>query len=334
MIKTIHNNILSCEMQKGNFIVSLDFEMMWGVRDKRTIISYGKNIAAVRQVVPRLIKMADEVGVHLTFGTVGMLMLNGKKELLANIPTDIPTYKIAIRSPYVEYIESMSAEDEPYHFASDMVAIIREHPVHELGSHTFSHYYCLEEGQTIEQFEADIRMAQKVAGGHLRSIIFPRNQTNPAYLEICHRHGFTTYRGNERNVLNTASAQDGKVKRALRLMDHYVNLTGSNTYSDEEMKATGAPMDIPASRFLRPYNSKLSFLDGLRLRRIKNAMTYAAKNGRTYHIWWHPHNFGDHTEENFAFLAKIFEHYKYLQEKYGFQSMTFSELYDCLHKSK
>ena len=85
-------------MNKGKFVVSLDFEMMWGVRDHRTISSYGENVAAVRKIVPRLIEMADEAGVHLTFGVVGMMMFTGKDELLRHIPDKLPEYKNKIIS--------------------------------------------------------------------------------------------------------------------------------------------------------------------------------------------------------------------------------------------
>lgn len=317
-------------MQQGKFVVSLDFEMMWGVRDKRTITSYGRNIEAVRTVIPRLIETAEETGVHLTFGVVGMLMLKDKKELLAHVPKTTPSYKDAIRSPYGSYIECMTPEAEPYHFAPDMVEYIKKYPQHEIGSHTYCHYYCLEEGQTIDQFETDMAMAQAIADGNLRSIIFPRNQTNQPYLEICKKYGIIAYRGNEENKLNTPSAHEGKLKRLLRLLDNYINLTGYNTYTDEQLLASGEPMNIPASRFLRPYSPRLRFLDGLRLKRIEKAMTHAAKNGEIYHIWWHPHNFGSYTDENFAFLKKLFDHYKYLNEKYNFTSMTMSEVYDSL----
>lgn len=318
-------------MNKGKFVVSLDFEMMWGVRDHRTISSYGENVAAVRKIVPRLIEMADEAGVHLTFGVVGMMMFTGKDELLRHIPDKLPEYKNKIRSPYGSYIDNMSLEDEPYHFAPDLVNLIKQHPQHEVGSHTFCHYYCLEEGQTLEQFEEDIKMAQKVTMGCLRSIIFPRNQTNEKYLAVCHKYGISTYRGNERNALNTPSAHDGLVKRALRLVDNYVNLSGYNSYSDEMIIGSGQPMNIPASRFLRPYSNRLRCLEGLRMKRIKNAMTYAAKHGETYHIWWHPHNFGKNTEENFAIYSKILQHYIMLHDRYGMQSMTMGELYEKLN---
>jgi len=41
-------------MNHGNFVVSLDFELMWGVRDIVTIRQYGKNIAGVHTVIPKV----------------------------------------------------------------------------------------------------------------------------------------------------------------------------------------------------------------------------------------------------------------------------------------
>jgi hypothetical protein len=61
-------------------------------------------------------------------------------------------------------------------------------------------------------------------------------------------------------------------------------------------------------------------------------MTYAAKNGLTFHLWWHPHNFGINISENFCFLEKILLHYQQLKEKYGFQSMNMSGLANKLKK--
>jgi hypothetical protein len=70
----------------------------------------------------------------------------------------------------------------------------------------------------------------------------------------------------------------------------------------------------------------IAWLEPLRMFRIKRAMTHAAKRGEVFHLWWHPHNFGIHQEENFKNLTKILEHYKKLQEKYGMQSASMKEL--------
>ena len=43
-------------------------------------------------------------------------------------------------------------------------------------------------------------------------------------------------------------------------------------------------------------------------------MTYAARNNLTYHLWWHPHNFGVHQNENFSFLEEILSHYDKLNK--------------------
>ena len=96
-----------------------------------------------------------------------------------------------------------------------------------------------------------------------------------------------------------------------------------------EMKAS-YPYNIPASRFLRPYSPKLKALESLRLKRIKDDITYAAQNGLTYHLWWHPHNFGVNIEENLAFLTAILKHFQYLQQTHAMESVTMAELSEQL----
>ena len=77
---------------------------------------------------------------------------------------------------------------------------------------------------------------------------------------------------------------------------------------------------------LRPYSPKLSFLEGLRLRRIRSEMMHAAKEGELYHLWWHPHNFGANMEENFGFLEDTLKVYKDCHDRYSMQSLTMNEI--------
>jgi hypothetical protein len=71
---------------------------------------------------------------------------------------------------------------------------------------------------------------------------------------------------------------------------------------------------------------QLKLLEPLRLRRIKKSMTHEAKRGEVFHLWWHPHNFGIHQEENFRNLEEILRHFTALQTKYGMQSASMSDL--------
>jgi hypothetical protein len=73
---------------------------------------------------------------------------------------------------------------------------------------------------------------------------------------------------------------------------------------------------------LRPVSGSLGVLEPLRLSRIKSGMTQAAKTGKLYHLWWHPHNFGLNQNANLAFLEKILNHYQRLAKDYGFESLS------------
>jgi hypothetical protein len=317
---------------QGYFVISLDFELFWGVRDTRTIAEYGKNLIGVHKVIPRLLTLFDNFGVKATFATVGILFLKDKKQLKESLPTRIPHYTNPGLSPYDGYIDSIADDqtDSLYHFAPSLIREIHERGNHEIGSHTFSHYYCLEDGQTVEDFKADLEAANKAAAADvisLTSIVFPRNQFNDEYMQACVEMGFLCYRGNEQHWIYAPRPRDGEsaVRRALRLIDSYIKISGWHCYSAQFMKQS-SPVNIPSSRFLRPYSRRFARLDPLRLRRITHEMTYAAKKGLAYHLWWHPHNFGVHQEENLAFLESIMAHYSQLHAKYNFESITMTGL--------
>ena len=316
--------------QPGTLLVSLDFELNWGVHDVFSLEQYGDRLLGARKAIPRILELFNSYDVHSTWGIVGLLCFDNKDELLANLPDIKPSYNHPIFSPY-EKMDKVGENEEldPYHFGSSLVQKIMDTPNQEIGTHTFSHYYCLEDGQSPEEFEADLMAAKYVfyqKNINMHSFIFPRNQTQQSYLEICKKHGVTSYRGNETNWLYEASnlSQQHPVKRAARLVDHYVNLTGHHTYQLNTVNKEPI-VNLPSSRFLRPYSRSLKLLERFRLKRIKNSLTYAAQKGDVYHLWWHPHNFGKNIDENINFLRDILEHVELLKKRYAFQSLTMKE---------
>ncbi|QEC67084.1 polysaccharide deacetylase family protein [Panacibacter ginsenosidivorans] len=317
----------------GKFIISVDLELMWGVRDKMNIKEYGENVKGVHNALPRLLETFRGHKIRATFAAVGLLVFETKEELLKSMPDTLPGYANENLSPYNGYFDLVgrNTKEDPYHFGSHLIKQILRYPEQEVGTHTFSHYYCLEKGQTIEAFKADILQAQKVAqdkfGLHLTSLVFPRNQFNNDYLEVCKELGIICFRGNEHSWIYAARnmEEESLFRRALKLADTYINLSGNNCYNDQYLKSK-FPVDIPASRFLRPYSPLLKSLESLRLKRIKSGMSYAAKKNLTYHLWWHPHNFGINQDENFSFLEKVLAHYDDLNNQYNFQSYTMSAL--------
>lgn len=322
-------------MNKGHFVISLDFEIYWGVRDIVEISQYKDNLLGVRKAIPAMLNLFSKYNITSTFATVGFLFFNDKKELLDGLPYKIPHYRNEIISPYNGHFNTVgeNENEDPFHFGTSLINQIKQYK-QEIGCHTFSHYYCLEDGQSIEDFKADLDAAKRVAskrGISLKSFVFPRNQYNQQYLNICKQEGITSFRGNEKSKLFSAKNHGSSTafRRPFRLMDAYFNLSGHNCYSINDMY-NSEPVNIPASRFLRPWSKKLWLLDGYRLKRITDSMTYAAKNKLMYHLWWHPHNFGINTENNIQFLEKILLHYKKLSDLYGFTSVSMSQLAELL----
>ncbi len=320
----------------GQFVLSLDFEKYWGVFDSKPLVEYQENLNNVNKVIDKLLELSDYYGVKLTFATVGFLLNENKVSYKKNIPDLLPTYLNKIHDPY-PFIENIgSNEDEDtFHYANNSLLKIKKSGNHEIATHTYCHYYCLEDGQTIKQFEADLLMAIKVAKDfdvRVKSIVFPRNQVNPEYLKICEIHGITSYRGYENHAIYEPKPRiksKSPLHRALRLSDAYVNITGKHTYNLFTLKSKGI-IDLPSSGFLRPYNKKLSFLEPLKVNRVKNTMKKAAKSNELFHMWFHPHNFGNYMDENFKNLEEIYKLYSHLNSKYKFTSITMSNLADNL----
>ncbi|MDO6491468.1 MAG: DUF2334 domain-containing protein [Cellulophaga sp.] len=316
---------------KGVFVISLDFELFWGVRDKRSIENYGDTLKETHLVVPRMLQMFNKYKVSSTFATVGFLFADTKEEILRHNPNIQPKYKDPNLSPYTDNFVQVKdkSSNDPFHYAPELISILKKDSNHEIATHTYSHFYCQEEGQTAADFEADLKAAISIAtdkGIKLDSLAFPRNQFSREYLKICKNNNILTYRGNENVWFCRPESEENTTiyKRIARTLDCYVNISGKHCYKLSDLKKE-EPYNIPSSRFLRPYSNKLKRLESLKIRRVKKAMKHAAKNGLLYHLWWHPHNFGANTEENFKTLEEILKYYEFLNKKYGFESKTMKD---------
>lgn len=332
----------------GHFVISLDYEIHWGVFDKKSVDEYRENLENVGKVIDRLLDLSHKYDIKLTFSTVGLLFAKNKNDLLNYLPEKKPTYTAEKLNPY-RLIDSIGNDEneDAFHYAMSGIKKIKENGNHEIGTHTFCHFYCHEQGQTVEQFDNDINAAvaiAKASGINIKSIVFPKNQMNPGddidkpYLQVCKNHGITSFRGKEKsfiyNIHSTKAYRNLFIFRALKPLDAYFNITGSNTYDVKEINRGCIIHNIPSSRFFRPYNTKLKFFESLKLRRIKKAMVYAAKHNEVFHLWWHPHNFGAHIDENFNNLEAVFKTYKTLNETYGFESETMSGLTNKIKSSR
>lgn len=303
------------------FIISLDFELFWGVVDTADLSTYGKNVQGEWTAIPKMLDLFRRYEINVTWATVGMAMCRDYKQWREIRPAELPAYKNKGRSTY--NYGALAKEYPDLFFARPLVQQIMETPGQELASHTYSHYLCDEEGATTDQFLADMACAAEIAhevGTSFSSIVLPRNQILATHLPLLPPLGIDVYRGNVdhwiyRNGHNTAG---GLVGRAARLADAWLPLCDP-TVKDERISPR--LVNLPASLFLRPWSASLAYLEPLRMNRLFRAMTAAARSNRLFHLWWHPHNFGLNQTANLKMLESLLQHFASLRDRLGMQSL-------------
>ena len=312
---------------QATLVISLDFELFWGMQDCSILEEYQDHVLGGRHAIPKLLDLFQKHGIHATWATVGFQFANTFNEVQKYFPPDElrPSYGNKRLSTYNCF--PLIGEDEvtaPCFYASSLIDKIAQYDGQEIASHTFSHYYCKEAGQTIEQFEADMKAAKKIAeakGYNLTSVVLPRNQCTPEYIAVLRDLGFTAYRDEENDWIHE-KISFRPLMRALRLADVYLPLTGQGGYipSDEN-----GIINLVGSRMYKPFFKPLACFEKIKIWRIKKQMLHAAKNGLTFHLWWHPHNIGVMTEYHLKQLEDIFVYYDELKEKYGMRSLNMRE---------
>jgi peptidoglycan/xylan/chitin deacetylase (PgdA/CDA1 family) len=314
---------------RGGFVVSLDFELYWGVRDHRRLDgSERKRLLAARSVVPKILAAFRDHEIRATWATVGFLFARSREEALTCRPEHLPGYQKAQLDPYVEQMGRDESED-PFRFAPSLIREIQQVAGQEIGSHSYSHYYSLEAGQGDKEFRADITSAIRIAensGYRLRSYVFPRNQVRRLYLPILQQAGFHAYRGTEpapSKAPVTYHEQRRPWLRALRLADAYWDLNGPQTVAFPKGERLAR---VAASRYLRPFSPALSSLESVRFRRIATAMKSAATEGRIFHLWWHPEDFAGHPDRNIEFLRKVLNAFDKYRRHDGMASLSMGDV--------
>lgn len=305
----------------GALVMSLDFELAWGIPDE-DLARLSPGVAGARAAVDALLRCFERHRACATWATVGALM--------ARDPDDLRAWAPPARERGVAPGRRPSRHDGRFdgplpYFAPDLVRRVHETPGQEVGCHSFSHR------SAVEGDERDLAFAEQLAascaiaardGIELRSLVFPYNAYDAAALRIAADAGIAVARTNPPHWAHTprAPASHAPHRRAYRLLDQYLPLT-----SGERLAAhvrAGAPVQLPASRYLRPAGREPALATRARLRRVCDELTHAAARDRVVHLWWHPHNFGVDLERNLAFVDAVLQHLATLRSRYGMVSQT------------
>ena len=153
----------------GTLVISLDFEMFWGMADVSAVSNLASSMRRVHEVVPRLLKLFETYGVHATWATVGGMMAHDDAEFLRYLPKPAAPQtarmldKLGIGQP-----DGAKKCPREILYAPELIHKVAATPGQEIGTHTYSHYYCSNADSTPEAFAAEIRAEDESAADPAR----------------------------------------------------------------------------------------------------------------------------------------------------------------------
>ncbi|MFH1463036.1 MAG: polysaccharide deacetylase family protein [Pseudomonadota bacterium] len=294
--------------ERGVFVLSLDFELVWGSRDlvaDPTPLVQASRVVR-REIFPRLLELLGELGIVATWATVGHLFLDGASPRGGSLhPGLVPPRHRWRRAPWLDGVPAGTEATEPAFYARSLVLQLRD-AGQEIGSHSFTHPIFGDPGCSHRTAETEIQRCQVAAaelGVPLRSFVFPRNR--PGHLDVLARHGFTCWRGLE-PVWYHRPGVPGLIRRAA----HFAGVAAADCpptvlpYRDGHglwcIPASGSflPLDGPrrAIPIARREESGIRGIDRAVLER------------RICHLWFHPINLAPAPRELLAGVARILRH--------------------------
>lgn len=330
---SLESRLVLTSEKPGALVISIDLELHWGVRDFiRPTSAVQQQLIASRAMVTRLAGLFAERGIRATWAIVGMLFASSASELERFSPSVRPAYLRGELDPYSEAVGS-DEEADPLHLAASLVDSLSGVPGQEIGSHSFSHFCCLEHGHNTTALRADLAAARAIAsqrGIALRSLVLPRNQWRSELTEAVLDSGFDCIRGPQPGWANRPRRfeETPLIVRNLRRADAYFGMHAAPTFAWGELLGPMGLCNVPASLLLRPWSPGRKALEPLRHARLMGGLRQAARGGRIFHLWWHPENFVANPGPNIAALERFFDEFDRLASVDGLRSLTMSDVTD------
>lgn len=309
--------------QCATFVLSLDFELAWGMRDLLGDGAQQRECMMTREVVvPELLKLFERYDVPASWCTVGQLFDS-------EIPDPAPKYFEQFKAPshawmqrpWFDGVPSGTEDEIPDYLCPSILRDIQKvRPRQEIGSHGFSHAIFGDAGCGREcaesELQASIDRAEKI-GVRMTSMVFPRNRCG--HRDLLKSHGFLCYRGEGRSILPRHWPHS-----AHKLAHLVAVFTQRFVYPVSPKKDEYGLWDIPSSMMLFPAHGLRKYVPmSFRVNRAKRGLDAAVRENKVFHLWFHPINLAYETERLLGAMEEILQYAASLREqgKLKFRSM-------------
>ena len=313
---------MGVSFERGVFVLSLDFELVWGSRDLMDQAVLGRSARVTREeVFPALLGQLTRHGMRATWATVGELFLErGGPEIQEHL---VAPQHAWLKRPWLEGIPSGDERSHPGFYGRSLIRRLLE-AEQEVGSHGFTHAILGDEGCSSEvarsELDASVRVAREL-GIELESFVFPRNQVG--HLDQLAAHGFRCWRGADA----TWYAQRGVPRPAARAAHLADVARGKAAPTVMPWLDEFGMWCIPGSASFLPIEGVRGLIPiSRRVQRAVDCVERAAVDRRIAHLWLHPINLASDPTRLLDMLGQVLDQVARLRDQGRIQVMSMAEV--------
>jgi peptidoglycan/xylan/chitin deacetylase (PgdA/CDA1 family) len=288
---------------RPTLVISLDKELIWGSFDHTSPEVFAARNPDPRGIVARLLRLLDEREVPATWAVVGHLFLSSCDRGPEGPHPELvrPTHRW-YRGDWLQADPCTNRAKDPLWYGDDIVeAILGARTPQEIGCHSFSHMVFGDPGCSAEAADSDLAACVDVArarGITLRSFVFPRNAEG--HHDLLRRHGFIAFRGEDPTWFRSLP---GFGRRAGHFLDE---MTGVPPPVASPREALPGLWDLPGSMIFMPRGGVRRVIPlAARVRKARAGLARAQREGKIFHLWFHPFNLASDPRGLFQALTAI-----------------------------
>jgi hypothetical protein len=307
----------------GTFVLTLDTELAWGCMDIGGLEIFREDYERTREVIDRLLEILVRYRIGATWAFVGHLFLdrcalvNGVKH-----PEIIRPKYPWWDQDWFHFDPATDVDTDPIWYGADIVKKVLSCPVpQEIACHSFSHVIFGDPGCSRESARSEVRRCVELAGElgiRLESFVFPRNKVG--HPDVLAEFGFTCFRGEDPCWY---ASLPGPLRRLGHIVDQFLAVEPPVV---EPVLDPSGLVNLPGSQIYLPAHGFRRLLPvGCRVRKAIKGLTRAGREGKVFHLWFHPFNLSRRTAALLGGLETIFAKTVELRSEGIVQTKTMAE---------
>jgi peptidoglycan/xylan/chitin deacetylase (PgdA/CDA1 family) len=281
-------------MSTGDFCISIDLELAWGIWHKPSPEYHARCAELERTIVDKLVELFDKYEVGVTWAIVGRLIDSA----------------------------SDSSKDKIW-YAPDLIERVQRARVrHDIGSHSYSHPYFDQTDR--EQLRADLQAARRVHDQHglpFVSFVYPSNLV--AHTDLLREAGIRVFRSDDIGWHASVRLRLGDMAgRVANFADKVVPIPPAVVRPIDH----GGLIELPTSMLLLSKKGLRRAVPRASLvAKALFGLERARRSGGLFHLWFHPSNFYYDMPEQLETLERIVRRACSLRERGKLAIRTMSE---------